>query len=86
MKKVILAIWAFFAGEMALIERQSKNALGTFQTVVDDLKATEAKIQSVIKKKQDAISELTRHREVLEATKVANAKIQSKINEFLHGS
>lgn len=85
MKRLLLTIFGWFAGEMAVISRKSANALGTFQSVVDQIEATKAHIDEVATKKQQKISLLMSHLETLNQQKASNKKISDKINEFLHG-
>ena len=84
MKKIYYTILGWFASEMALISKHSANALSSFEDTLNSLKEVEARILKATSKKEAKAEQLAKEVALLASTKAKNARIATKIQEFLN--
>jgi hypothetical protein len=84
MKKIYYTILGWIRGDMFLIGKHSADALSSFESTLNSLKAIEVNIAKTVDKKQAKADALPKHIAQLAATKEKNGRIANKISEFLN--
>lgn len=67
------------------LKKKSQGILDVFSKTVNDLNAVNEKIDAEVTNRHTEISRLTSESYELETQKAANAKVATKITEFLQG-
>jgi hypothetical protein len=75
----------FNSSTVESLKKKSQGILDVFSKTVNDLNAVNEKIETEVSNRHAEISRLTSESYELETQKAANAKVATKITEFLQG-